>query len=265
MRRGARRHGLAGLAALGSIVVAGVVAGWGVTPVETREITPAEVVDLRFPTDWNDDTTGSAPAAPAARYDLASADAQPVDTAFLFSPRPTLSLSASAMTLASAEVSEPMSQPVAALSAQPIADAKAAVRVAARETVPEGRPVAARSPVPAPERHATAPVRKDSGNPLNDAQLASIKRRLNLSPYQQQYWPQVESALRDIGLRAAHDSHAGAAHGNARLASIDPDGPEVARLKSAAFPLIMSMNDEQKQQVRTLAQGMGLERVAASF
>ena len=50
-----------------------------------------------------------------------------------------------------------------------------------------------------------------------------------------------------------------------RLAQIDPDGPEVQQLKSAAFPLIMSMNDDQKQQVRILAHVMGLERVASSF
>jgi hypothetical protein len=54
-------------------------------------------------------------------------------------------------------------------------------------------------------------------------------------------------------------------YANESLAQIDPDGPEVAQLKSAAFPLIMSMNDDQKQQVRNIAHVMGLERVASSF
>ena len=50
-----------------------------------------------------------------------------------------------------------------------------------------------------------------------------------------------------------------------RLGQIDPDSAEVQQLKSAAFPLIMSMNDDQKQQVRNIAHVMGLERVASSF
>ena len=49
------------------------------------------------------------------------------------------------------------------------------------------------------------------------------------------------------------------------LATIDPNSDEVQRLKSAAFPLIMSMNEDQKREVRMLAQVMGLEQVAASF
>jgi hypothetical protein len=120
-----------------------------------------------------------------------------------------------------------------------------------------------RSLAPAPEKRP-APVKKDSGMLFNDAQLASIKSRLRLSSYQEQYWPPVASALHDIGWRAAHATpRGGSAH--AHLAEIDPDSPEVQRLKSAAFPLIMSMNDEQKREVRALAQVMGLERVAASF
>jgi hypothetical protein len=39
----------------------------------------------------------------------------------------------------------------------------------------------------------------------------------------------------------------------------------VQQLKSAAFPLIMSFDEEQKSQVRQLARNMGLEQVAASF
>ena len=99
---------------------------------------------------------------------------------------------------------------------------------------------------------------------FNDAQLASIKSRLRLSSYQEQYWPPVAAALRDIGRRAAHATPRGG-NAHAHLAEIDPDSPEVQRLKSAAFPLIMSMNDEQKREVRMLAQVMGLDRVAASF
>jgi hypothetical protein len=106
-------------------------------------------------------------------------------------------------------------------------------------------------------------VRKDSGALFNAAQLASIKSRLRLAPNQEEYWPAVESALRDIGWKAAHEARAGSRA--SQIATIDPNSDEVQRLKSAAFPLIMSMNEDQKREVRMLAQVMGLQQVAASF
>ena len=48
-------------------------------------------------------------------------------------------------------------------------------------------------------------------------------------------------------------------------APITAESPDWQRLKSAAFPLIMSMNEDQKREVRMLAQVMGLQQVAASF
>ena len=53
--------------------------------------------------------------------------------------------------------------------------------------------------------------------------------------------------------------------GKQQAQMIDPNSPEVARLKSAAFPLIMSMREEQKQEVRQLAHTMGLKQVATMF
>ncbi len=132
---------------------------------------------------------------------------------------------------------------------------------------PKAKPVVVASRSLAPAHHPAPHARRDSGVMFNEAQLASIKARLNLSDYQEQYWPAVASALRALGTRAAREpartTTAYASEGT--LAAIDPDGPEVQQLKSAAFPLIMSMNDEQKNQVRMLAHVMGLEQVAASF
>jgi len=93
---------------------------------------------------------------------------------------------------------------------------------------------------------------------------------LKLSQSQEQYWPPVESALRAIGRSVARGTPprttAMSYASESRLAAqIDPDSDEVQQLKSAAFPLIMSMNDDQKQQVRNIAHVMGLERVATSF
>jgi hypothetical protein len=47
--------------------------------------------------------------------------------------------------------------------------------------------------------------------------------------------------------------------------AIDPNSPEVQQLKSAAFPLIMSLREDQKQEVRQLAHTMGLSKVATMF
>jgi hypothetical protein len=270
---------------VGIVGITTVVAGWGVSPVEPREISPADVVALRFPADWSDETTGAAPAesaeataaaetpaAPAA-FALASAESRPIEANILFSPQPTNRLPAG--TLAFAPAQDPVDAQANARLLEPRATMPMEIMPAARvESRPDARPEtqtavapATRSLAPAPERHAPPRVRKDSGALFNDAQLASIKNRLKLTGDQEQYWPAVESALRDIGLRAARDlAHAGNTHGSAsHAAAIDPDSTEVQRLKSAAFPLIMSMNDDQKREVRTLAQVMGLDRVAASF
>jgi hypothetical protein len=250
----ARKRGLAGLAALGITAVAALVAAWGV-PVETSEFAPADVVALRFPADWiNADeaanTAQAAAPAPAA-FVLASADARQIDNSMLFSPRQTYPAAAA-----------PAPQPSAI--APPATEPKAEIK-------PEIKPAAAptRSIAAAPQRKPTPRAKKDSGELFNDAQLASIKSRLKLSEYQEQYWPGVETALRAIGHTVARGAPpkttAMGYASETRLAQIDPDSAEVQQLKSAAFPLIMSMNDDQKQQVRMLAHVMGLERVASSF
>jgi hypothetical protein len=261
MRRRARGHGLAGLAVVGAVVIAGVVAGWGVSPGGSVEISPADVVDLRFPPDWNEETAASAPAAPAAAYALASAESQPIAADVLFTPHRMGALPADTTALAPVGAEPPTSPP----SPEPRTQARAELKAESKPQ-PEIRAAAipTRSLAPASEKRPAPPAKKDTGTLFNDAQLANIKTRLRLSAYQEQYWPPVESALRDIGWHAAHEKlHGGNVH--TRLAEIDPDGPEVQRLKSAAFPLIMSMNDDQKREVRMLAQVMGLERVAASF
>jgi hypothetical protein len=101
---------------------------------------------------------------------------------------------------------------------------------------------------------------------LNDAQIASIKRRLHLTMDQERMWPAVEAALRNIAYARAHDLHQhGAPVDAAQLASADPNSVEVQGLKSAAIPLLMSFNDEQKDEVRNLAHVMGLDQLASQF
>jgi hypothetical protein len=107
-------------------------------------------------------------------------------------------------------------------------------------------------------RHANRP-----GFVLNDAQIASIKGRLHLTPDQERMWPSVEAALRGIAYAKARDENWRGA--TAAVASLDPDSAEVQDLKSAAFPLILSFSDEQKNEVRSLAHVMGLDRLASEF
>ena len=114
--------------------------------------------------------------------------------------------------------------------------------------------------VPQHARHASIPAAphlvKQSSNVFTNSQIADLKTKLRLSPRQQSYWPAVASALRNIDYVKSQG-------GNGK--SIDPDSPGVQQLKSAAFPLILSFDETQKNHVRQLARNMGLEDVASSF
>jgi outer membrane biosynthesis protein TonB len=268
--RTAGKRVLAGLAVLAIVLISGLLAAWGVSPPARHAISPADVVALRFPADYDEADTTS--AAPPATYALASvAEARAYDSAILFNPNLNWPVQVSAAV-------EPVPQAnvtTAAAEAAPKPEIKPEIKAEAKpepKAAPKAEPkpvvVASRSVAPHVAPHHAAPhPRRESGVLFNDAQLASIKTRLKLSDYQEQYWPAVASALHALGQRAAREPvrQASAYANEGPLSRINPDGPEVEQLKSAAFPLIMSMNDEQKNQVRMLAHVMGLEQVASSF
>jgi hypothetical protein len=110
---------------------------------------------------------------------------------------------------------------------------------------------------------ATQPAPQKSYTLLSDAQIAGIKERLKLSPDQEYYWPAVESALRAVA-RKIHSTRQADAHTTA-APPIDPDSAEFQQLKSAAMPLLFQLREDQKNEVRTLARLIGLERVAAQI
>jgi hypothetical protein len=120
-------------------------------------------------------------------------------------------------------------------------------------------------PEPKAVQEAGAHRAGHQGFMLNDGQIASIKARLRLTPDQEQMWPAVEAALRNIAYAKAREARRPGAAANTSLASLDPDSDAVQGLKSAAVPLIMSFNDDQKNQVRSLAHVMGLDRLASEF
>jgi hypothetical protein len=105
----------------------------------------------------------------------------------------------------------------------------------------------ARPKAPAASRHTTV---------LNDAQIASIKQRLNLTPEQERMWPAVEVALRKLGYAKKNGGQPHAPTLPTELA-----GGDVQNLKSAATPLIMSFSQEQERELRLLAQIAGLEKL----
>lgn len=110
---------------------------------------------------------------------------------------------------------------------------------------------------------AAKPAPQKAYTLLSDEQIATIKDRLRLSSDQEYYWPAVESALRAVA-RKIHASRHGDTH-VAGVPPIDPDAAEVQQLKSAAMPLLFQLREDQKQEVRSLARLIGLEKVAAQI
>lgn len=117
---------------------------------------------------------------------------------------------------------------------------------------------AAYAPV-APAWPATAapePGRTRPANALlNDAQIASIKGRLKLTPDQESLWAPVETALRGVVWRRSASDRRGT--GPATL-----DAQSIERLKSAAAPLMGTLRDEQKREIKTLTHVMGIGDLA---
>jgi hypothetical protein len=104
----------------------------------------------------------------------------------------------------------------------------------------------------APERKK--PVHKFSGV-LTADEIARIKTALKLTPEQEQNWGEVETTLRAIGKEQIASMKAGKTFALSANAS--------QQLYWKAGPLIMSLREEQKQEVRTVIRSMGLGSVAS--
>ena len=247
---------LACCAVVGAAGAAGLAAGLTLRSGQVSEhvrldidLTATEAIAFRFPNGWAEvaeaNSSGSVmaaeeqatPAPVPARYAVASASSVP----FILK-------------------SKPAPEPVAL---QPIEDAGVPPWAeAALPPLPRMRPAAAPklgSPAAtvasaehgAPAKHAARkPVQ--SSAVLNGAQIASIKRRLNLTPDQARYWPAVEAELRKMEYKKD-------AKGNVRTASIDTSKMDVQGLRTAGFPLVMSFSDDQRRELKSLTHLLGLE------
>jgi hypothetical protein len=228
------------LAILGGAGLGGLAAGlnarFAVSPqpspavlAAVAEMAPSETVNLRFPADWSDAASEAAPQVVMA----ALASAQKGDAA----PRRIVLASAdSGMVLLSPRPTYPVTAEVPDAAEPP--------------AKPKPVPQQAAAPKPKPPR---------SNAVLNDAQIVSIKRRLNLTPDQERYWPAVEAELRKM--EYAKRSPAG----GSRTASVDMSKVNVEGLKSAGYPLVMSFSDDQRRELRSLAHLLGLESVMSGI
>ena len=277
------------LAVFGVGGIAGLLAGFGADSgadaSDAGGLSPAEIVAMRFRAatpSANESPAGvTAPSEPIA-YVLASADDREL-ASLIFDPNPAYPL---APPPAAASAPSPASsRPNAVAGGATHAGSVSAASPGVVELPPQlasaepELPAAALAyataeplarPPPQGANAATPPVKKPprpasvSNAILNNAQIASIKERLKLTSYQNTLWPSVESALRDISYQGGHDRGSKSA-ADARGGTIDPDSAPVQRLKSAAFPLLMSLNEEQKQEVRSMVRLMGLENLASMF
>jgi hypothetical protein len=242
-----------------------LVGDWHAVALRTADLSASQNIALRFPEFKADSAIVdvAAQTPPAATNTIVLDDA----SAALLSPEPMVSAplqqaaAQAPVRVATAEDAVPLPAPAPA-AARPVAAAPAAPPKA------DAKPTSAAQPKPESKTATSAdaaPRANRSGFVLNDTQIASIKRRLHLSPDQEQMWPAVEAALRNIAYAKARDGRRHGGADAAEVASLDPYGPEVQGLKSAAFPLIMSFSDEQRSEVRSLAHVMGLDQLASQL
>ncbi|MBV8747751.1 MAG: hypothetical protein JO134_22195 [Xanthobacteraceae bacterium] len=193
----------------------------------------------------------SAPATAAQPSALANAlirskDQQRIALAVSNSPQPVEeSKSLQPQVIAAADVPPP---------AEPARDPAATAPVVMAAATPE--PAAMSEPSVKP----VAAIHRRPNAVLDDGQIASIKRRLHLTPYQEHMWPAVESELRKLAVAAP--THPQAKRGTKEPPKLELSSADVARLKTAALPLIMSFNEEQRGELRNMAHVTGLDRYA---
>jgi hypothetical protein len=217
------------LAVLGGAGLGGLAAGFNArATLPPRPAVSAAIADLSASEAVNlrfpaHWTEAAAEDAAPRKVVLASADSGIV----LFRPSPTYPVAAPPVAAAAPAAAEPAEKPKPAAAAKP----------------------------PAPK-----PVPR-SNSVLNDAQIASIKRRLNLTSDQERYWPAVEAELRKM----EYAKRPAAGGGSTRTASVDMSKVNVEGLKSAGYPLVMSFSDDQRRELRSLVHLLGLESVMAGI
>lgn len=197
------------------------------------DMAPSDIVNLRFPADWTETVTTVDATAPVDPQPRTLAFASAAGGVPLFSPRPLYPIP---------DANSPP-PPVAEVPVKPVGQPKMALAS-----------VSSKPAVVAPNKPAVR-----SSAVLNDSQIASIKKRLALTPDQERYWPAVEAELRKMEYKKDKSGQA------TRTAQVDLSKVNVEGLKSAGFPLVMSFSDDQRRELKSLAHLLGLESVMSSL
>jgi hypothetical protein len=244
----------------------GVMTGLYANSMRTADTLPFEEFDyfdtaqpasVRADAAQSEDATSTGPTLASAEstpVSLPVSTTLPIENTSLFSP--VLSYSSRSVNYTVASVTPASDSASAEMTVAVLAPTPAPTD-GAPAPQPEARPAAF-----APVRHASS---GRPGSVLNDAQIANIKRRLRLTPDQESLWPAVEVALRNVSYSKKAQEMKVASGRSAPMAYVDPESADVQRLKYAALPLIMRLNEDQKQEVRSMAHVMGLDGVASSF
>lgn len=210
------------------------------------DMAPSDIVNLRFPADWIESVTpdDATPFSPQPRMlAFASADGGVP----LFSPRPLYPI-------------PDANSPPPPVAEVPVKPAAAPPPVAEAPVKPVGQPkmaLASVSDKPAVVVPNKPAVR--SSAVLNNSQIASIKKRLALTPDQERYWPAVEAELRKMEYKKDKSGQV------TRTAQVDVSKVDVEGLKSAGFPLVMSFSDDQRRELKSLAHLLGLDSVMSNL
>lgn len=220
--------GLMTIAVLSAAGIAIWAADFGARSATSSDAAPADDFAMRFPPAFHEATQ----LAPAWLAVAGGANEQQLA---LFNPHPTYPAMAASFT------------PETAASTGTTASAATAANAAT----------------------ATATQRNANRKPtvFNDAQIASIKKRLNLSRDQEEYWPAVEAMLRRLAWKKTPDNARGKAIPLAerRLAELDVSSADLQRLQSTTGALLMSFNQDQKRELQMLAHLVGLQDAFSKF
>jgi hypothetical protein len=244
----------------------GVMTGLFANSMRTADTLPFEEFDYfdnaqpasaRADAAPSEDATSAGPTLASAEstpVSLPVSTTLPIENTSLFSP--VLSYSSRSVNYTVASVTPASDSASAEMTVAALAPTPAPTD-GAPAPQPEARPAAF-----APVRHASS---GRPGSVLNDAQIANIKRRLRLTPDQESLWPAVEVALRNVSYSKKAQEMKVASGRSAPMAYVDPESADVQRLKYAALPLIMRLNEDQKQEVRSMAHVIGRVGVASAF
>jgi hypothetical protein len=129
-------------------------------------------------------------------------------------------------------------------------------------SIPEASPLTPSAPEPpkAAPHKSTKPFRcphgtGQDGDGITVSEIARIKSVLNLTKEQETYWRPVETALTDMAKRLAE--------GRASGRKVVIPAERTQQIYFSAGPLVRSLSETQKHDIRNLACTMGLGAVAA--